>query len=300
VEQAGSEGVARARQRERISGIGEKIETAKLRYQQAWRSADRLDPAGPWSLNFRWLNTKDIRGPSAADDLSDLAAMKISKKIRRDAADLGQGTYERSWIWNVALDGNTDPDGALRVEWAKSQANAERWEEELQLVPEEMRRTLAYFEWSASWWSQRIGARPTASIELQSALDAEARRQEALLRQRIVVFASAWLPYLKRLGLGTSWMSTYKDHIPASAWEAPRRGAALGCECFYSSGAYTCLCINFRVENEVLSAICDCPNFQSSSSLRARTSSCVNIRYERAELQDLHFIRRGPRPRRCL
>jgi hypothetical protein len=29
-------------------------------------------------------------------------------------------------------------------------ANAERWEEELELVPEEMRRTLAAYEWQAS------------------------------------------------------------------------------------------------------------------------------------------------------
>jgi hypothetical protein len=228
--QAGSVGANRTRQRVRISGIGEKIENAKLRYQHAWRSAHSLDPAGEWALNFRWLDTKDIRGPSAADDLSDLAATKIFKKLRQDAPDLGQGIYERSWIWSATLNGNTDPDGALCVEWAKSRANALRWEEELVLVPEEMRRSLAYFEWQAASWRQRLHARPTASLDLRSALDVHARRQEDLLRQRIAVFASAWVPYLTRLGLGGSWTAQYTDLVPSSAWDAPRRGAVLGCE----------------------------------------------------------------------
>jgi hypothetical protein len=220
----------RERQREKISGIGEKIEVIKQRYQQAWRSAHSLDPNGSWSTTFRWLDTKDIRGPSAADDLSDLAATKLFKKIRQDVGDIGVGTYEKSWIWCVWLSDNTEPEGALRVAWAKSSANACRWEEELQLVPEEMRRTLAYFEWQLEWWHQQSNKRPTASSDLVSALDSYVRRQEDLIRQRIRVFASAWLPALRRYGMDLAWTSKYKDVVPESAWDAPKKGAALGCE----------------------------------------------------------------------
>jgi hypothetical protein len=233
----------RERQREKISGIGEKIETVKLRYQQAWRSASSLDPSGSWSLTFRWLDTKDIRGPSAADDLSDLAAIKLRKKIRQDVGDFGMGTYEKSWIWCVSLSDNTEPEGALCVAWAKSAANACRWEEELKLVPEEMRRTLAYFEWQKDWWHQRMDMRSEAPSDLSEALNAYVVRQEDLISQRISVFASAWLPALRRHKLDYAWTSKYNAIVPASAWEAPKKGAALGCECSVKTRCLTLIYI---------------------------------------------------------
>ena len=36
--------------------------------------------------------------------------------------------------------------------WAKCQARAERYEEEVALIIKEMGRTLHYFEWKKSWW----------------------------------------------------------------------------------------------------------------------------------------------------
>jgi hypothetical protein len=112
-EHASSAAAISARQRERISGIGEKIEVAKARYQAAWIAADGLDSRGPWSTTYRWLETKDICGPTAGDDLSDLAATRLFKKLKGNISDLGQGTYEKSWIWCVALSDNTDPDDTL-------------------------------------------------------------------------------------------------------------------------------------------------------------------------------------------
>ena len=40
-----------------------------------------------------------------------------------------------------------DFHAVLRVEWCKSQERAARYEEEVELVVEEMRRTLTFFEW---------------------------------------------------------------------------------------------------------------------------------------------------------
>lgn len=41
---------------------------------------------------------------------------------------------------------------ALGVEWAKAKARAHRWEEEVVLLDEEMRRILVYCTWKAKWW----------------------------------------------------------------------------------------------------------------------------------------------------
>ena len=36
----------------------------------------------------------------------------------------------------------------------KSKARADRWNEEVQLVKEEMWRVIAFLEWKAAWWSE--------------------------------------------------------------------------------------------------------------------------------------------------
>jgi hypothetical protein len=41
---------------------------------------------------------------------------------------------------------------AVRVEWAHAKAWKMRWQEEVELLQEEMRRTLQYLEWQAVWW----------------------------------------------------------------------------------------------------------------------------------------------------
>ncbi|KAG1871548.1 hypothetical protein F4604DRAFT_1881169 [Suillus subluteus] len=60
-----------------------------------------------------------------------------------------------SWIWKVAGVSNNQEEGlqdSLRVEWCKAWARAHWWEEEVQLLCEEMRCVLAFLEWQAGWW----------------------------------------------------------------------------------------------------------------------------------------------------
>lgn len=47
---------------------------------------------------------------------------------------------------------NEPSDDILRVEWCKSRARANRATEEVLLLKEEMRRTLAFLKWRVSWW----------------------------------------------------------------------------------------------------------------------------------------------------
>lgn len=47
----------------------------------------------------------------------------------------------------------------LRVEWLRCRTRAARWKEEVQLLEEEMRRSIEYCRWKASWWEEQANRR---------------------------------------------------------------------------------------------------------------------------------------------
>jgi hypothetical protein len=214
----GSHASMQTRKRKQVSGVGEKIETSKIRYQNAWLAATRLAPDGPWAQKFCWLEQANIRGPNVSDDISDLA---LSKRRRPGNILLGQGTYESSWIWRICV-GADEPENSVRVQYAKTLANAERWEEELILVPEEMRRTMLSFEHMVPWWSSQVNQRPEASAPLQDALAAHARREATIYQEHLVNFATTWLPELREAGIAPTWTSRYNHLVPPWAWTIKR------------------------------------------------------------------------------
>ncbi|KAG1814844.1 hypothetical protein EV424DRAFT_1473281 [Suillus variegatus] len=64
------------------------------------------------------------------------------------------GQQNISWIWKTPGVSNNQEEGlqdSLHVEWCKARARAHRWEEEVQLLCEEMRHVLSFFEWQARW-----------------------------------------------------------------------------------------------------------------------------------------------------
>ncbi|KZT01710.1 uncharacterized protein LAESUDRAFT_634450, partial [Laetiporus sulphureus 93-53] len=69
---------------------------------------------------------------------------------------------------------------ALRIEWCKARAHANRWSEECQLIEEEMHRVIAFHAYQARWWLDKIEQNPVASEEHQEGLIAYAMRQAEL------------------------------------------------------------------------------------------------------------------------
>lgn len=63
---------------------------------------------------------------------------------------------------------------ALRVEWAKSKARASRWQEEIMLIEEEMRRVIAFGHWKVNWWRQQADRRSDVEAPLSEGLRAYA------------------------------------------------------------------------------------------------------------------------------
>jgi hypothetical protein len=69
---------------------------------------------------------------------------------------------------------------ALRVEWAKAKARADRWEEEVVLLDEEMRQVqLMFCEWKEAWWKEQSSHRVDLPDELSERLCAYAEEQAA-------------------------------------------------------------------------------------------------------------------------
>ncbi|EMD34956.1 hypothetical protein CERSUDRAFT_75291 [Gelatoporia subvermispora B] len=100
-----------------------------------------------------------------------------------------EGHRTMSWIWKtsgVAGSGDSsDPDlhDMLHIEWCKARARADRWKEECDLVQEEMRWVLQFFDWQSKHWQARADAVPTATAADSDSADglvAYARRQADL------------------------------------------------------------------------------------------------------------------------
>jgi hypothetical protein len=209
------------RQRGEMHSVTARIDACRALYQAAWTAALRLDPFGSWQKTYRLLQTGDIRGPNPQDDATDVAAVKTTPRVR----DMNVGKYITSWIWAAEEHDSSDH---VRVHWAKMTANAERWEEERTLVPEEMRRTLAYLVWEMKWWEEQRRRRHGAvSSQLALALEAYAVRQIDIRGRRIDLFAREWLPILKSAGLGADWIGQYEiAHLAAEEAKTSRQSLA--------------------------------------------------------------------------
>lgn len=149
------------------------------------------------------------------DEEEELRDIRVVAK----PAEVGESRRRPSWIWfsTSNSDDMQDPtmragmcfvliftanlikfDLALRVEWAKSQAHADRWNEEVVLLDEEMRRVIEYCGWKASWWKQQASQRGDVSPELAEGLLAFAEEQAAMEDSIAVRFASQWAPVRKK------------------------------------------------------------------------------------------------------
>lgn len=79
------------------------------------------------------------------------------------------------------------------MEWCKAKCRADRWEEEVVLLDEEMRRVLEYCSWKADWWMQQAhGGRQVESPVLKEGMKAYAAEQAHQENRMAETFASKW------------------------------------------------------------------------------------------------------------
>ena len=224
-----------------FEGLNGRISRVAGRYRDARTALLRLHPNGAWKHYFRELKREDTLGPFEEDTES-------------------QGVkFVPSWIWTLRAPptppgpppspNSSPPPGILtanstllpiaynllvdvaeeeveeyvRVDWAKAQERAKRFEEEIALTVEDMRRTLAFFTWKAEEWVRLAELRAKAPNKpadgVVQGLRAYACRQSNMYRALIKSFASTWHDCLHPKGLGGSWLPNYSEVIvPLKRW----------------------------------------------------------------------------------
>ncbi|KAJ2927454.1 hypothetical protein H1R20_g9640, partial [Candolleomyces eurysporus] len=169
-----------------LSTVQARIAAARDEYRQARTAllalADLLGYANV-DREFLPLQEKDIRSMVEAEP------------------GLGETRRTLSWIWRRvnAADATEEETQefvaeTIRVEWGKSRARAQRFQEEIDLVQEEMNRTLRFFVWKAADW-RRKGVAPRTkptSADHAEGLKAYAERQAVLCQSLHDMFKRQW------------------------------------------------------------------------------------------------------------
>jgi hypothetical protein len=193
-------------------------------YRHARRSLVALDPKGEitrWTSRFLELKEADIRGPGREED------------------EVSEGHHKPSWIWDVLASSqppkSSRPDASssdsdesdlsshaasgeevavsIQAHWARCQARAERHEEEVQLTVEEMRRTVAFFQWKSGWWLTLQDVRGKSTVppdpQVQHGLRAYANRQASMYSSLATTYVNHWRRFLVQHSLGLEWLKLY-------------------------------------------------------------------------------------------
>ncbi|KAJ3508321.1 hypothetical protein NMY22_g16650 [Coprinellus aureogranulatus] len=166
-----------------ISTLQRKIQAAKEEYAQARIALLSLAPLlGEKNVDKTFLVLED-------SDIVSLTPESVTA-----APSQGQTKQvKKSWIWNHPGVYNDDLTAyeaeMLKIEWAKSRARANRYQEEVNIVREEMNRTLRFFLWKEDQWRRRATAKvessndSPASPEHAEGLSAYAARQAHMYRR---------------------------------------------------------------------------------------------------------------------
>lgn len=176
-----------------------RINSAAEKYRRARRALLSLRGHGEWETEFCVLEDKDIRNVQEDDP----EAVRARRRREKDTGE-SEGRRVVSWIWRASdARGDAGVVESLRVEWCKMRARVKRWKEEIRLVPEEMRRVLAFLEWQEAQWITRMERRCDVDAALREGLVAYAIDQAQTRRAMRREFRDQWVGIASVVGLGT-------------------------------------------------------------------------------------------------
>jgi hypothetical protein len=110
----------------------------------------------------------------------------------------------------------------LRIEWARARSRALRWEEEKQLLPEEMRRVITTHVGTRNRWVSRVNARSDLPTDISRGLDAYAHRQANIYWTLAISFVNLWSPELRKNHITIDWPLEVAEHA-ATVEAVPER-----------------------------------------------------------------------------
>ncbi|TRM57043.1 hypothetical protein BD626DRAFT_574870 [Schizophyllum amplum] len=103
------------------------------------------------------------RAQAEGGDVVESTAPPATSHLQRLRDATGEGRRTVSWIWYGTNTSDPDAQGTelyegIRVEWCKAFARLRRWQEQIPLLREEMRRTLVSLKHRAKLWEARMKA----------------------------------------------------------------------------------------------------------------------------------------------
>ena len=84
-----------------------------------------------------------------------------------------------------------------------------QWGEEVQIIQEEMRRTIVYYEWKQQWWLEQKDQQTACEDSIQRGITAYSEKQAHYCKCLAEGFAMAWLPFLQSEGIKPEWEDRY-------------------------------------------------------------------------------------------
>ena len=199
VQLAGEGQKIQTKSRSAMQTVQDRIDKSARRYRVARTALLQLDPGGDWEGVYLPLTEADNRGPG--------------KEPEEVAASDGQ--YTSSWIWR-SITTAVSPDEVnedMRVEWAQCMARADRWEEEVILLQEEMRRVVHFLEWKSQDWLSKTDARSgVVTPAVRAGLSAYAKKQGSVYHNLALRFCRRWSSTLQSLSLPHAWAATFLEH----------------------------------------------------------------------------------------
>ncbi|SJL12375.1 uncharacterized protein ARMOST_15801 [Armillaria ostoyae] len=161
-----------------------KIAANVAKYQRIYKALSSMSvklQRSEWQGILRPLKNEDVRGLDQYNELTS------------------EGHRNLAWIWKTNLQGGDKGlQEALRMEWCKSRARAQRWQEECDLLIEELRRVQVTFACYAKQWTKR------AEFSLLPGARAYAFRQAALWSELHADAEAKWLDIQTSLDLNSS------------------------------------------------------------------------------------------------
>ena len=178
--------------------VQERIDKCVRRYRLARGALLCLDPSEEWQGLYLPLTDADSRGPGKEPEETSSS----------------DGRYAPSWIWHssTTVVSPEELNEDMRVEWAQCVARADRWEEEVILLQEEMRRVVQFLEWRSKDWFTKVDSRMDVTTPaVRIGLSAYVKKQGSVFHNIAVRFSQRWRSALVSLSLPHAWATTFLE-----------------------------------------------------------------------------------------
>ncbi|KAJ7165262.1 hypothetical protein C8R46DRAFT_1220395 [Mycena filopes] len=186
--------------------ITDRVDESAQKYRKGYSALLKLQ-GDKVDRQFRPLKDSDIQmdadnGESDSAAKKKLAMIGSGRGARAPRMAPGASRKVMSWIWTAqggAGAGEEALHASVRVEWCRARARKLRWEEEVWLVREEMRRVVRYLDWQVQCWRDRVDARPDAPRGVQAGVRAYALKQAVLYTRLASFFQAEWSKPTKKM-----------------------------------------------------------------------------------------------------